>query len=134
MKSYAQDQAKFKRACKNLLKRDYVVAADEAREVYTQTLAQLKGEFIAARVNNKAKAAANAVMARWVKEVTGITSIYEYLKAEAQAKADKKQFTPPKHIKAQALPGNKKKTNKRPQVQGFSLNDALNETFDKAAA
>ena len=40
MKSYEQDQAKFKRACQSLLKSDYLGAADDAiNETYKKRVA-----------------------------------------------------------------------------------------------
>jgi hypothetical protein len=133
MKSYEHDQAKFKRACQSLLKSDYLGAADEARTAYKRTLAQLKGKFIQPKVINLARAAANTVMARWVRELTGITSIHEYQKAQAEAKKQGKTYQVPDNIKAQIRPSNKPKAKMR-EGQSFSLDDAINNTYKKRVA
>lgn len=131
MKSYEQDQAKFKRVCQSLLKSDYLGAADEARTAYKRTLAELKGKFIQPKVINLARAAENTVMARWVRELTGITSIHEYQKAEAKKQG--KTYQVPQNIKVQIRPSNKPKAKKR-EGQGFSLDDAINDTYRKRVA
>ncbi len=131
MKSYNQDQKKFVTACKCILNDDYSAAAQEANNEKAKVMREpsLDNE-LKFQKKNRANAAANRVMCEWCREVGGILNVPAYMKAEAEAKKKKKRFVVPNSIQVKANPGNKiKSTVKR---SGFSLNDALNETYNKA--
>ncbi len=138
MKSYEDDQKAFIRALKEILQKEYYKAVYEARNA---KLAYLDGiENPSARDINQATAIGNRVMANAAKNA-GVPSVPQYIKDKKAATKEKiieQNRARARHAKAAnnldhvtATPGNFQ-SRKQPVVQGYSLVDSMEQTFNEA--